>query len=115
MIVRQCTLQPIEFRGLLIHDYTADGNLGSSMALIDVPAGAAHAEAYSRRSDKYYLVVSGEICFTLQGEEFLLGPKDFCFVERGKRFAYRNEGPSSATIVLVHTPSFDLEFEVFVG
>ncbi len=47
-------------------------------------------------------------------EEFLLGPKDFCFVECGKRFAYRNEGPSPATIVLVHTPSFDIESEVFV-
>ncbi len=115
MLVRQRTLQPIKFGGLQIHDYTADRNLDSSMALIDVPAGAAHAEAYSRRSDKYYLVVSGEIVFLLQGEEFLLGSKDFCFVECGKHFAYRNEGPSPATIVLVHTPSFDLDSEVFVG
>ena len=115
MLVRQGTLQPIDFNGLQIHDYTADANLDSSMALIDVPAGVDHAEAYSRRSDKYYLVVSGEIFFLLEGEGFLLGPKDFCFVKRGKRFAYRNEGPSPATIVLVHTPSFDLESEVFVG
>ena len=83
------------------------------MALIEVPPGAAHAEAWSRRSDKYYLIVSGEIRFSLQGEEFSLGTGDFCFVEQGKRFAYRNQGSLPATLVLVHTPSFDLESEVF--
>ena len=113
MLVRHRTLQPVDFGGLKIFDYTAEAKLGSSLALIEVPPGAAHDEAWSRRSGKYYLVVSGEIRFSLQGEEFSLGPNDFCFVEQGRRFAYRNEGSAPATLVLVHTPSFDLESEVF--
>ena len=43
----------------------------------------------------------------------MLSAKDFVFVEQGKRFAYRNDSSSPATLVLVHTPSFDLESEVF--
>lgn len=113
MLIRQRTLEPIDFGGLRIFDYTGEAELGSSLALIEVPSGAAHEEAWSRRSDKYYLVVSGEIQFSLRDEEFSLGPKDFCFVEQGNRFAYRNESSSPATLVLVHTPSFDLESEVF--
>ena len=115
MLVRRQTLEPIDFDGLQIFDYTGGRNLGSSLALIEVPPGARHGEAWSRRSDKYYLVVSGEIRFSLEGAELALGPHDFCFVEQGKRFAYRNESSSPATLVLVHSPSFDLESEVFTG
>ena len=114
MRVRHDTIEPIEFGGLQIFDYTAESSLGSSLAMIEVPPGASHDEAWSRRSDKYYLVVTGEIQFSLAGETFPLGPRDFCFVERGRRFAYRNDGSSPATLVLVHTPGFDLESEVFV-
>ena len=61
----------------------------------------------------YYLVIAGQIEFSLQGEESSIGPGDFCFVQQGKRFAYANRGTSSAQLVLVHTPSFELESEVF--
>jgi mannose-6-phosphate isomerase-like protein (cupin superfamily) len=114
MIVRRHTLQPIDFGGLQIFDYTADAKRGSSLAVIDVPPGATHAEAWSQRSDKYYLVVAGRIDFTLQGERFELGAGDFCLVQQGARFSYANRSPASAQLVLVHTPSFDLASEVFV-
>ncbi|MCG8589867.1 MAG: cupin domain-containing protein [Proteobacteria bacterium] len=114
MLVRQAALKALDFAGLRIFDYTAGTDLESSLALIEVPPKAAHGEAWSRRSDKYYLVVSGEIRFSLEGDEFALRTGDFCLVERGKRFDYRNDGPAAATLVLVHTPSFDLNSEVFV-
>jgi mannose-6-phosphate isomerase-like protein (cupin superfamily) len=113
MIVRRRSLQPIDFAGLSILDYTADANLGSSFAVIDVPPGSSHVESWSRRSDKYYLVITGQLQFSLQGEKSSLGAGDFCFVQQGKRFAYANRGASPAQLVLVHTPSFDLESEVF--
>jgi mannose-6-phosphate isomerase-like protein (cupin superfamily) len=113
MIVRKSALQPIAFDGLRILDYTAQLESRSSLAVIDVPSGATHAESWSRRSDKYYLVVSGRIEFSLQGERFTLEAGDFCWVEQGKRFAYANRGASPAQLVLIHTPSFDLESEVF--
>lgn len=109
------TMTPLEFDGLRIFDYTAGQALSSSIATVDVPPGGRHAEAWSRRSDKYYLVSSGEIDFVLDGEPHALRAGDFCFVRQGRRFSYANNSRAPATLVLVHTPSFDLREEVFLG
>ena len=103
-----------DFNGLRIFDYTAGQSLGSSVAAIEVAPGARHAEAWSRRSDKYYLLSSGEIRFVLGGRPHTMRAGDFCFVRKGERFSYSNESSQSASLVLVHTPSFDLREEVFV-
>lgn len=108
------SIAPLDFDGLRIFDYTAGQSSSSSIAVIEVPPGARHKEAWSRRSDKYYLVVSGEIDFALDGESQLMKSGDFCFVARGRRFGYANNGRAPAMLVLVHTPSFDLCEEVFV-
>lgn len=113
MIVTRKSLRPIAFDGLRIFDYTAGHNLGSSLAVIEVPPAARHAVAFSKRSDKYYLVTKGGVRFVLEGREFDLGPGDFCFVRCGQRFSYSNDGSEMAMLVLVHTPQFSLENEVF--
>ncbi len=113
MRVRRAEVAPIEFGGLAIYDYTQAAGKSSSLALIEVPAGAVHAESWSRRSDKYYLVTRGAIAFSLDGEDFTLETGDFCLVEQGQRFRYRNATPEPASLVLVHTPSFELDAEVF--
>jgi mannose-6-phosphate isomerase-like protein (cupin superfamily) len=97
MIVRPSSLKAIDFGGLSIFDYTADADR-------DPPW----------RSDKYYLVVKGELEFSLRGDPFVLGQRDFCFIEQGKRSAYANRASSPASLVLVHTPNFELDSEVFV-
>jgi mannose-6-phosphate isomerase-like protein (cupin superfamily) len=114
MLLSRSAMTPIDFHGLRIFDYTAGKSLGSSVAAIEVAPGAKHAEAWSRRSDKYYLVSSGEVRFVLDGEPHVLKSGDFCFVQRGRRFSYSNDTSKLATLVLVHTPGFDLREEVFV-
>jgi hypothetical protein len=32
---------------------------------------------------------------------------------KGRKFSYKNGSGEPAKLILVHTPSFDLEFEVF--
>jgi mannose-6-phosphate isomerase-like protein (cupin superfamily) len=115
MLLSRSAMAPLEFHGLRIFDYTAGQSLGASVALVEVAPGARHAEAWSRRSDKYYVVSSGEVRFVLDGEPRVMKAGDFCFVQRGRRFSYSNESSGPATLVLVHTPSFDLREEVFVG
>jgi mannose-6-phosphate isomerase-like protein (cupin superfamily) len=113
VIVTRESLTPFAFDGLRIFDYTSTRNLSSSLAVIEVPPSARHAVAFSRRSDKYYLVTEGAIRFVLEGREFDLGPGDFCFVRCGQRFSYSNDRSETAVLVLVHTPDFALEEEVF--
>jgi mannose-6-phosphate isomerase-like protein (cupin superfamily) len=115
VLLSRSSMSPLDFQGLRIFDYTAGQSLGSSVAVIEVAPGARHAEAWSRRSDKYYLVSSGEVCFVLDGELHTMEAGDFCFVKQGRRFSYSNNGSQLAILMLVHTPSFDLNEEVFVG
>ncbi|HEY5467986.1 MAG TPA: cupin domain-containing protein [Coriobacteriia bacterium] len=113
MIIRRDSVSAFDFGGLGIQDYTAGLDSGSSFAVIAVSPGATHAEAWSRRSDKYYYVVSGTIEFTDSGETCALGAGDFCLARQGDRFSYRNTSGDAATILLFHTPSFDPDSEVF--
>lgn len=115
MFLSRSTMSPLDFQGLKIFDYTAGLSQSSSVAAIEVAPGARHAEAWSRRSDKYYLVTSGEIELVLDSEPRVLTAGDFCFVKQGRRFGYSNKSAELATLVLVHTPCFDLNEEVFVG
>lgn len=115
MIVKRDSLTPIDFGGLRIFDYTAERGLGSSLAVIEVPPAVRHAEAFSKRSDKYYLVTEGQIRFAHADRTFELNAGDFCFVRRGEHFSYSNESPRTARLVLVHTPDFRLDQEVFAG
>jgi mannose-6-phosphate isomerase-like protein (cupin superfamily) len=107
-------MSPVDFGGLRIFDYTAGQSLSSSVAAIEVAPGARHLEAWSRRSDKYYLVSSGEVRFILDGDPHTMKAGDFCFVAKGRRFSYSNDSSRLAILILVHTPSFDLRDEVFV-
>ncbi len=115
MIVTRNSLAPVDFDGLRILDYTAGRSLSSSLAVVDVPPFTGHAEAWSKRSDKYYLVTHGRIRFMLEDETHDLQSGDFCHVRRGRRFSYRNDHDEGASLVLFHTPSFDPKDEVFVG
>lgn len=114
MLISRKSIAPLDFDGLRIFDYTAGRSGSSSVALIEVDPGVRHKEAWSRRSDKYYVVISGEITFVLEGTEYAMAAGDVCVVERGRRFSYSNQSDIAATLVLIHTPSFDLAEEVFV-
>jgi mannose-6-phosphate isomerase-like protein (cupin superfamily) len=114
LIVRKHDVTPIDFDGLAIHDYTANQDISASLAVIHVPPGAHHAEAWSRRSDKYYYILAGRLNFVLAGQPCELEAGDFCLVRQGIRFSYENRTGESTSLLLVHAPSFDLDAEVFV-
>ena len=113
MILRHGTVEPIDFDGLAIVDYTAGQDTSSSVAEITVAPGLSHKSSWSSRSDKFYYVVSGSILFTLSGEPHSLTAGDVCVVPKGSRFKYANVGYHEAVLLLVHTPSFKLECEAF--
>jgi mannose-6-phosphate isomerase-like protein (cupin superfamily) len=112
MKIERDTLRPFDFEGLEIRDYTAGADVSSSVAEITVPAGVRHRLGWSKRSDKYYYLLEGSLSFTLGAETLDLVAGDCCIVRTGERFSYRNPTSEPATVLLVHTPSFDLSDEV---
>ena len=115
MIAKGASVEPLDFDGLQVFDYTAGQDTLSSLAVIRIPLGAQHHHAYSERSDKYYYVVAGEILMTLDGEMQYLNAGDFCLVVRGQHFSYANKSTEVATLLALHTPSFNLGSEIFLS
>lgn len=113
MIIKREAVNPIRFDGLKILDYTTGQERSSSLAEISVPVGVRHRRAWSKRSDKYYYAAQGHVSFTVDDETFELSAGDVCIIRQGQRFSYVNDGIEEAKLVLVHTPTFDLEYEVF--
>ena len=115
MFVTRDSIHPITSYSLDVYDYTAGAKTSSSLAILRIPPGGQHPEAWSRRSDKYYYVLAGRLRFVVNDTVAELGEGDCCIVHMGEHFSYRNNASEPAMLLLLHTPSFDLQAEVFVN
>jgi mannose-6-phosphate isomerase-like protein (cupin superfamily) len=113
MIVRKEQASKIDFDGLKLLDYTSKYNESSSFATIVVPQNVKHKISWSKRSDKYYYIIKGELKFIINDKTTTLKEGDFCIVKKGSKFYYHNQTNHDVMLVLVHTPNFDLNEEVF--
>ncbi len=103
------------FGALRIRAYWPESGHATSVALVEIDQGAAHQEALSHRSDKYYFVVARGVEFTVDGETSMLDPGDAVYIPKETPFSYRNTGTLITKLLLVHVPSFDLEEEEFLS
>jgi mannose-6-phosphate isomerase-like protein (cupin superfamily) len=113
MKIERESLKAFEFHGLEIRDYTAGREGRSSMAEVTVPAGARHARAWSKRSDKHYYVIDGKLSFIVDNQILNLSSGDVCIIHQGTRFSYENQTREIVKLLIVHTPSFELDEEIF--
>jgi mannose-6-phosphate isomerase-like protein (cupin superfamily) len=104
---------PFEFQGLVIRELTPATLSSASIAEVCVPAGCGHGRARSRRCDKLYVCVKGEVAFNLDDVLFHLVPYDTVAVPCGSWFSYLNRQSEEARLLLLHVPPFDLEAEEF--
>jgi mannose-6-phosphate isomerase-like protein (cupin superfamily) len=113
MIIKAETIQPFDFGGLTIFDLTAALNTRSSLARIQVPPHACHPRAWSVECDKYYYVISGQLQFMLEELEYTLREGDLCIVPQGHKFSYVNTTVAAVELLLIHTPTFNPDAEIF--
>ena len=112
MIIRKKEVKLIDFEGLQIADYTNAQNLSSSLAVVTVPPGVNHKLAWSKKSDKYYYVLSGVVDFTVVTETSQLSEGDLCIIKQGDKFKYKNSSQNMTILLLIHSPQFNLNDEV---
>ncbi len=115
MVVKENEVEQFDFDGLKIADYTAKLDENSSFAMISVPPQISHKLSWSKRSDKYYYVIAGIINFTVNDKEYVLASGDLCIIKKGEKFKYKNNSSEAVRMILVHTPNFKLDQEVFEG
>jgi len=113
MIIKGTGVEHFDFDGLRIADYTAKFNGNSSFATISVLPQISHKLSWSRRSSKYYYIVTGEIIFTVNDKEHVLSSGDLCVIKKGEKFKYKNNSNEIVKMILVHTPNFKLDQEIF--
>jgi mannose-6-phosphate isomerase-like protein (cupin superfamily) len=113
MIIKENEAGQFDFDGLIIADYTAKLDGKSSFAAILVPPQVSHKLSWSKRSDKYYYIIRGEINFILNDKEYMLSAGDLCVIRKGEKFRYKNYSGETVKMILVHTPNFRLDQEVF--
>lgn len=113
MIIKKEEVNTINFNDLRILDYTAKCNERSSFAIIKVPPNIGHQLSWSKRSDKFFYIVEGKIDFFINNNNYTLDKGDFCIIKKGDKFKYKNNTNKVVSLVLIHTPNFDLNEEVF--
>ena len=113
MIIKPSEIQSINWEGLSITDFTSDQDTQSSFAKIEVPPGNSHKISWSKISEKYYYILSGQLHFMMKHKEYLLTGGDLCIVPLKTKFAYINKTNVPVEILLIHTPKFNIGNEVF--
>jgi len=113
MIIKENAVEQFDFDGLKISDYTAKKDLNSSFATISVHPQICHKLSWSKRSDKYYYIIAGKINFIINDKEYVLSNGDLCVIKKGEKFKYKNNSDGIVKMILVHTPNFKLDQEVF--
>jgi mannose-6-phosphate isomerase-like protein (cupin superfamily) len=112
MVILGSSIEGFDFEGFEIRDYTPGFEAGSSVAEIVAPAGIRHSRAHSTLNVKLYWVLEGTVDFEIGGVEATLAVGDLPVVPRGTSFTYA-AGDAPAGLLLVHTPPFSLEHEIF--
>ena len=106
-------LIPFDFMGLQIRDCSMEPLTSASVALISVPPAVSHAKAKSTKSDKLYVCLSGHLSFITEQDRIEMEPSGLLVIPQGRWFEYKNQRHTTATILLIHIPPFDLQCEVF--
>jgi mannose-6-phosphate isomerase-like protein (cupin superfamily) len=113
MIIRENEVEQFDFDGLKITDYTSKLDEYSSFATIAVLPQISHKLSWSKRSNKYYYILDGKINFIVNDKEYVLSTGDLCVIKKGEKFKYKNDSNEIVKMILVHTPNFKLDQEVF--
>ena len=113
MIIKSNEIQSIIWEGLSITDFTSNQNTQSSFAKIEISSGNKHKISWSKVSEKSYYVLTGQLHFMIDNRDYIVNSGDLCIVPLNTKFAYMNKSINPVEILLIHSPKFDIENEVF--
>lgn len=79
---------------------------GGALSIVDIvsPLGAGPPRHIHDAEDEYFIVLSGELEFWLEGTRFTRGPGEAAMVPRGKEHTFRVIGTGPARHLIVLTP-----------
>ncbi len=115
MIVKSSDTEKLDFEGLPLTDYTSKQDTLSSLAKLEVSPGSKHRIAWSKKSEKFYYILKGQLVFMINNREYTANVGDLCIIPVNTKFAYMNKTDSTVEAMLVHSPKINMGNEVFEG
>jgi mannose-6-phosphate isomerase-like protein (cupin superfamily) len=76
-----------------------------SIAEITLPIGVQRPSRRSQKIDRVYIGVSGEVQFTVEGEEVLIRRGDVIHIAQGEEYGFFNGGQQEARLLLFRAPA----------
>lgn len=113
MIIKSKEIQSIKWEGLSITDFTSNQDTRASFAKIEISSESRHKISWSKKSEKLYYVLTGQLHFMIDNNEYILNSGDLCIVPVKSKFAYMNKSNSTVELLLIHSPKFNIDNEVF--
>lgn len=101
---RYADATPFVFGDLELRELTPEAFGAASFAEVIVPIGADRTPRISEKDHRMYVVLVGEIEFTVEGEILRLIPGDVLHVDKGETYGFHNGGYQEGRLLLIRVP-----------
>jgi mannose-6-phosphate isomerase-like protein (cupin superfamily) len=94
-----------QFADLWLRELSPDAMRSGSIAEITLPIGVERPSRRSQKLDRVYVGLEGDVQFTVDGEEVMLGRGDVIHIAEGEEYGYFNGGQVEARLLLFRSPA----------
>src|SRR5690606_16799840 len=94
-----------QFSDLWLRELSPEAMQSGSIAELTLPIGVERPRRRSQKVDRVYVGLSGEVVFTVEGEEVVLGQGDVIHIAQGEEYGFFNGGQEEARLLLFRAPA----------
>lgn len=110
-VTRYADAPAYQFSDLWLRELSPDAMQAGSLAEIVLPIGVQRPRRRSQKTDRVYVGITGEVQFSVDGEELLLARGDVIHIAEGEEYGFFNGGQEEARLLLFRSPAPSLPEE----
>lgn len=104
-VTRHADAPAYQFSDLWLRELSPEAMQSGSIAELTLPIGVERPKRRSQKVDRVYVGLSGEVQFTVEGEEVLLNEGDVIHIAQGEEYGFFNGGQREARMLLFRAPA----------
>lgn len=94
-----------QFADLWLRELSPDAMAAGSIAEVILPIGVERPSRRSQKVDRVYVGLEGDVQFTVNGQEVMLGRGDVIHIARDEEYGFFNGGQTEARLLLFRSPA----------
>lgn len=104
-ITRYQDVAPYQFSDLWLRELSPKAMQAGSIAEVALPIGVQRPSRRSKKVDRVYVGLAGEVHFTVGDQSVHIGPGDVIHIAEGEDYGYFNGGQEEARLLLFRSPA----------